>query len=1184
MVALALLSCAATAAQAATTLSATPDIPVSNGPVTAGQTGVPGTLTIQNGSDGAQATLAMTLSAITIVPSCGTIASIDCPAASVDPGVFQLSSTGMGEAATGCAGVAFTITNVDAVQDKYQLIPQTTVVLGNATTGGAAARCVVDFTVAVLKVPTIDAGPQPGFQTEAIGGATGTTSDASSSSGSGANATTVDKATPTLTTSASPANVGLGQSVGDTATIGGIAGAGASTVTFDLYGPNDATCMSPPAFTAVVASGATVFSGTFTPTAAGTYRWVATYNGDANNDAASGSCSDVGESVVVSKATPTVATTASAPIGLGAGTLSDGALVAGRVAPAAGATVTFTLYGPDDATCAGAPAFTSAPVAYPVAGGSVASPAFTPTQAGTYRWVAAYSGDANNDAASGSCNDAGESVVVSKATPSIATTASGPITLGGGTLTDSATVTGRSAPAAGATVTFSLFGPNDATCTGAVVSTSTVPYPVGGGPITTAAFTPTAIGTYRWVASYSGDANNNSVSGACNDANETTVVAKTSPTIATTASAGLALGAGALTDSATLTGISNPVAGATVTFSLFGPSDATCTGPVVFTSTVPYPVGVGSATSAAFTPTAAGTYRWVASYGGDANNNAVSGVCNDANETTVVAKATPAIATTPSAPTTLGSGTLTDAATVTGRVDPPAITTVTFSVYGPDDATCTGPAVSTSMIPYPAGGGPVTSSAFTPTAAGTYRWIASYGGDANNNTASGACDDAGESTVVAKANPTIATTASADITLGAGTLTDSATVSGRVSPAAAATVTFNAYGPNDATCTGPVAFTTTAPYTSAGGPVTSSAFSPTAAGTYRWVATYGGDANNAAAVSPCNAVGESATVAKANPTIASTASASTTLGAGTLTDSATVSGRVSPLGGATVTFKLYGPNDTTCTGTVATTSTVVYPTGGGATPSGAFTPTQAGTYRWIAAYGGDANNTAATSPCNAPSEATFVAKVTPAIATTASAPTTLGSGTLTDAATVTGRSNPGSGATITFNLYGPGDATCAGPVVSTSTVAYPMGGGSVTSSAFAPQAAGTYRWVASYSGDANDNTVAGTCGDASETTLVNRVTPAIATTASANVALGAGTLTDSATVSARNAPLEGATVTFTLYGPNDATCAGPVLTTSTVPYPMAGGAVTSAAFTPTQTGTYRWIASYGGDANNNAVS
>ncbi|HVF19079.1 MAG TPA: hypothetical protein VNA14_02420, partial [Mycobacteriales bacterium] len=54
-------------------------------------------------------------------------------------------------------------------------------------------------------------------------------------------------------------------------------------------------------------------------------------------------------------------------------------------------------------------------------------------------------------------------------------------------------------------------------------------------------------------------------------------------------------------------------------------------------------------------------------------------------------------------------------------------------------------------------------------------------------------------TVTGLATPTIATTASPDIVLGAGTLTDSATVSGRVNPLAGASVEFRLYGPNDAT-------------------------------------------------------------------------------------------------------------------------------------------------------------------------------------------------------------------------------------------------------------------------------------------------------------------------------------------------------------------------------------------------
>ena len=40
-----------------------------------------------------------------------------------------------------------------------------------------------------------------------------------------------------------------------------------------------------------------------------------------------------------------------------------------------------------------------------------------------------------------------------------------------------------------------------------------------------------------------------------------------------------------------------------------------------------------------------GTYRWIASYGGDINNNAVSGICNDTGENYVVGRA----------PTTIGT-------------------------------------------------------------------------------------------------------------------------------------------------------------------------------------------------------------------------------------------------------------------------------------------------------------------------------------------------------------------------------------------------------------------------------------------------------------------------------------------------------------------------------------------------
>ena len=43
-------------------------------------------------------------------------------------------------------------------------------------------------------------------------------------------------------------------------------------------------------------------------------------------------------------------------------------------------------------------------------------PPLTTTSTGNYRWIASYSGDANNSAAAGACNLPSENTVVSKAT------------------------------------------------------------------------------------------------------------------------------------------------------------------------------------------------------------------------------------------------------------------------------------------------------------------------------------------------------------------------------------------------------------------------------------------------------------------------------------------------------------------------------------------------------------------------------------------------------------------------------------------------------------------------------------------------------------------------------------------------------------------------------------------------
>jgi hypothetical protein len=107
-------------------------------------------------------------------------------------------------------------------------------------------------------------------------------------------------ATPTLSTTASP-DTTLGNAVSDAATLsGGYNPSG--RIVFRLYGRLDTTCANSPAYSKrVTVSGNGVYgSGNFTPARPGTYRWTASYSGDANNQPTAGACNDPGESVTVS--------------------------------------------------------------------------------------------------------------------------------------------------------------------------------------------------------------------------------------------------------------------------------------------------------------------------------------------------------------------------------------------------------------------------------------------------------------------------------------------------------------------------------------------------------------------------------------------------------------------------------------------------------------------------------------------------------------------------------------------------------------------------------------------------------------------------------------------------------------------------------------------------------------------
>jgi Ca2+-binding RTX toxin-like protein len=651
-------------AQAAVVAGAQIDVP-SNGSstVTVGQSAIPATLTLRNLNNGPDVSATNEVCnvgessppctsperGITLVPSCKQLASGQCTAAGADPGVFALSSSGTGQIGSSCGGMPFTITVIDPVFGTVRFTPPPG---SRVSLPGSGSRCVIRFTFGVLKSPTADQGPTlPGNQTAQTAAHTqfkfpfgpaapnGSTRDASTG-------TTVLRAGPPSIMTAASDDIYLGGELNDQATVSSLVNAvPGATVTFRLYPPSAPTCTGTPVFTdtqpvTLAGTTATATSDVVTPSAAGVYHWIATYDGDANNLPVSGTCAEASETVEVYEP-PTITTNASPDIALGAGALSDSATVNGFSTPQSDATITFTLFGPDDGTCTRTPLFSPAPVPYPDTGGAVTSPAFTPTAAGTYRWIASYSGDAYNPPATSLCDDADERTVVARSAPTMTTNASSDIVLGSATLLDTATVSGRVSPVANATIDFRLYGPGDATCTGTPVFQSpNVPYTVEGGSVPSLSFTPTQAGTYRWIATYSGDANNLPVTAACDS--QRTVVARATPTIATTASPGITIGAGQLTDSAVVSGRVNPQPSATIDFRLYGPGDATCTGTAVFESlNIVYPAAGGPVTSAAFAPTQAGAYRWRAFYSGDANNVPVAGACNEATENAFASMAPP---------------------------------------------------------------------------------------------------------------------------------------------------------------------------------------------------------------------------------------------------------------------------------------------------------------------------------------------------------------------------------------------------------------------------------------------------------------------------------------------------------------------------------------------------------------
>jgi len=242
----------------------------------------------------------------------------------------------------------------------------------------------------------------------------------------------------------------------------------------------------------------------------------------------------------------------------------------------------------------------------------------------------------------------------------------------------------------------------------------------------------------------------------------------------------------------------------------------------------------------------------------------------------------------------------------------------------------------------------------------------------------------------------------------------------------------------------------------------------TQVGTYTWHAVYSGDSLNNGAQD--NGANESVTSIPASPTLVTNASTTGNgvVGTDTTCDSATLSGSFNGTG--TITFTLTAPDSST-----SQVGSPVAVTGDGTydSPSCPLL-TQVGTYTWHAVYSGDSLNNGAED--NGANESVTSNPTTPTIVTTQDPASGSVGDTFKDQATLSNTFQLDGSGSITWTLYPNND--CSGEPVGTDTVSGVDNNGPFeTPTGVTVNAAGTYYWVAKFSGDANNGPATSGCAD-----------------------------------------------------------------------------------------------------------
>jgi uncharacterized cupredoxin-like copper-binding protein len=806
-----------------------------------------------------------------------------------------------------------------------------------------------------------------------------------------------------------------------------------------------------------------------------TYYWQAHYEGDTLHDESTSSCDEIDN--VKAKTTLTTDLTGESKEGdeltVNEGhKVDDDATLGGTNHTTATGKVTYKVYSNNSCTTlvkeAGDETLES--------GGKIPDSTEEELEAGkTYYWQAHYEGDTLHDESTSSCDE----ILYIKAATTLTTDLTGESKEGteltiqeGAKIDDDATLAGTNHALAGGSVDYYVY--SDKECKDLVAEAGEVSVSSGSVPDSSDEALP--VGIYYWQAVYSGDDTHQPSTSSC-DSEIATVRATTSLT--TTLSGGGSEGATITvnegtdtSDDATIGSMHASEATGSVKYYVY--SDKECKDLVAAAGEGSVEDGFVSGSDEEALPP--GVYYWKAVYSGDALDEGSTSNCGSEVETV---KAVTSLTTSLSGGEETGSEVeveegeeVDDDASLHGKDLASAAGTVVYDAYS--DPACENLAAKAGEVTVVEGS--ISSSSKVKLSAGKYYWRATYSGDGEHTESASSC---GSEIMVVNASTSLTTELSGEegntgthieVEEGIG-VSDAATLSGTAASTAGGTVEYDLYSDNE--CKDLVAEASDVGVTEGEIPESNEVTLP--AGTYYWKAVYSGDMLDRSSSDAC---GSEVETVKAGPVTTELSGEGQSGDELEVQESAEVSDQATlhienpSTATGTVDYDVYSDNE--CTELVAVAGEEAV-TEGHASASNV-EKLSPGTYYWQATYSGDETHSESKSACGSEVE-----EVADATSLTTSLSGEGKSGTeievqegqgVSDHATLTGTKASESTGIVEYAIYS--DNKCEHFVKDAGTVN--TSGETIPASSEEQLKAGTYYWLAVYSGDSLNQSSHSTCG------------------------------------------------------------------------------------------------------------